>query len=92
MYYAALLVFVALAVFFITPSLKKSGDSPAPLDLLFREVQYKLGLPKGTQPAGTRYTPPKRKPPEKTQPTGSRVEDNVVTNPENKEDNSSNLE
>jgi hypothetical protein len=84
MYYAALLVFVALVVFFATPALKKSDDNTTPLD--FREIQYKLGFPKtGGQGGGSRYTPPKRKPPERTQPTGSRVEDEVVTNPENKQ-------
>jgi len=83
MQYAALLVIVALVVFIITPNLKKSDDSPARLDLFFREVQYKLGLPKSAgQGAGTRFKPEGRKPPEKTQPQGSRISE---TEPEVKE-------
>jgi hypothetical protein len=74
MQYAALLVFVALVVFIITPNFKKNNENPAPLDLFFREVQYKFGLPKSAgQGAGTRFKPEGRKPPEKTQPQGSRA-------------------
>lgn len=51
MHYVVVLVLVAIIVFLATPSLKKTDDS-TPLDI--REVKYKFGMPKVTQPAGTR--------------------------------------
>jgi hypothetical protein len=59
MYYAALLVFVALVVFFITPSIKKEAPPPTPaaLEHILREVKYMLGMPKtGNNSGGTRNT------------------------------------
>jgi hypothetical protein len=59
MYYAALLVFVALVVFFITPSIKKEAppSTPAGLEHILKEVKYMLGMPKtGSTGAGTRNT------------------------------------
>jgi hypothetical protein len=59
MYYAALLVFVALVVFFIAPSIKKEAPPPTPaaLEHTLMEIKYMLGMPKtGGTGAGTRNT------------------------------------